>query len=187
MLNSKPHSHRIDVRTAVDGDTAELAGLFRDQAEYQQQLSPHFEIIEGFDWSTLVSKKLKQHESAIFVCQCDQTIVGYISVRHMRRNGGRSKRDLRGWIHQWIRSRPNRPITPIQARNYGFVEDWYVAADWRQQGIGRRLWEAARKWFEQRETKEIDTTIWVDNEPSIQVFEHLGFAPVRVMMRKSLT
>ncbi len=174
------------MRPAIDRDTAELAGLFRDQAEYQQQLSPHFAIVDGFDWSTLVSRKIAQRESAIFVCQSSQTIVGYLSVRHTRSVGDRAKPDLRRWIRRWVSPRPNRSITPIQARSYGFVEDWYVAADWRQQGIGRRLWEAAQKWFEEREVKEIDTTIWVDNEPSIQAFERLGFASVRVMMRKTL-
>jgi ribosomal protein S18 acetylase RimI-like enzyme len=160
--------------------------LFREQAEYQRELSPYFQLKQDIDWTAKISSMIHQPCGAIFVCQRDAAIAGYISVRLIHEGLKRPRQSLRGWIRSFRKAKQGGPNKVFAPRRYGFVEDWYLIPQLRGQGIGRQLWEAAQQWFEQINVKEVDTTVWINNEQSFQAFQRLGFHTVRVMMRKSL-
>jgi aminoglycoside 6'-N-acetyltransferase I len=69
-----------------------------------------------------------------------------------------------------------------------FVEGWYVAAEARHQGVGRRLIEAAEDWARIRGFKEIGSDALLDNAMSHAAHAALGFEEVEriVCFRKAL-
>jgi len=81
-------------------------------------------------------------------------------------------------------SAPGCSTSPV-----GCLEGWYVDPDWRQQGIGRRLIEAAETWAKRQDCQEIASDTWSDNAVSRDAHAALGFEEVEVLahFRKRLT
>lgn len=94
-------------------------------------------------------------------------------------------RGLAGFLEVDLRSHadgcnPSRPV--------GYVEGWYVAENYRHQGIGRQLLAAAEDWARSQGCVEIASDTWIDNEVSQRVHEALGYEVVDrcVHYRKTL-
>jgi aminoglycoside 6'-N-acetyltransferase I len=70
----------------------------------------------------------------------------------------------------------------------GYVEGWYVAEDWRQQGIGTELLRAAEDWARGQGCIEMASDTRIDNQVSQRAHEALGFevAERSVLYRKAL-
>jgi aminoglycoside 6'-N-acetyltransferase I len=64
------------------------------------------------------------------------------------------------------------------ARPVGFLEGWYVEAEWRGQGIGRRLVEAAEEWARQQGCIEMGSDTWLDDLGSQKAHAALGYEEV---------
>ena len=75
---------------------------------------------------------------------------------------------------------PSRPV--------GFIEGWYVDPEWRGQGIGRQLLDAAEDWARSHGCLEMASDTWIDNELSQRIHEAAGYTVVDrcVHYRKSL-
>lgn len=75
---------------------------------------------------------------------------------------------------------PSRPV--------GYVEGWYVAPDYRRQGVGAQLVAAAEDWARTQQCVEIASDTWIDNASSQAAHEAIGFEVVDrcVHYRKNL-
>src|SRR5262249_58795557 len=71
----------------------------------------------------------------------------------------------------------------------GYVEGWFVDADLRRQGVGRRLLEAAEQWATAHGCKEMASDAQMENEVSLAAHQALGFeeSSRAVHLRKRLT
>ena len=87
-----------------------------------------------------------------FVAEDNRTVVGFVEV------GLRSYADG---------CDPTRPC--------GYVEGWYVTADYRRRGAGRRLIEHAEAWARAQGCTELASDTWLDNDASQQAHVALGF------------
>ncbi len=74
------------------------------------------------------------------------------------------------------------------AQPAGYIEGWFVAEDYRQQGIGKKLVEAAEQWARSHGCVEIGSDALIDNETSQRAHEALGYEVVDrcVNYRKTL-
>lgn len=57
----------------------------------------------------------------------------------------------------------------------GYVEGWYVLPQWRRQGVGAMLVEAAEQWAVQQGCLEMASDIELGNEASLRAHLALGF------------
>jgi aminoglycoside 6'-N-acetyltransferase I len=57
----------------------------------------------------------------------------------------------------------------------GYIEAWYVDADLRRGGLGRRLIDAAAEWVRAGGGRELASDALVHNEVSIAAHQALGF------------
>ena len=60
----------------------------------------------------------------------------------------------------------------------GYVEGWFVDADLRRRGWGRRLVDAAAAWARARGVDELASDALLDNAGSIAAHRRLGFEEV---------
>lgn len=60
----------------------------------------------------------------------------------------------------------------------GYLEGWYVAEEYRNQGIGKKLAAAAEDWARSHGCVEMASDTWIDNEVSQRVHESLGYEVV---------
>jgi len=74
------------------------------------------------------------------------------------------------------------------AQPAGYIEGWFVAEGYRQQGIGKMLVEAAEDWARSHGCVEIGSDALVENETSQRAHEALGYEVVDrcVNYRKTL-
>ena len=75
-----------------------------------------------------------------------------------------------------------------QTRPVGYVEGWFVDADMRQQGIGKRLLRAAERWAAAQGCGEIASDAHPENTASLAAHQALGFeeSSQAVHLRKRL-
>ena len=75
---------------------------------------------------------------------------------------------------------PSRPV--------GYVEGWFIAPEYRRQGLGARLMAAAEDWARCQGCAEMASDTWIDYEISQRAHEALGFEVVDrcVHYRKAL-
>lgn len=64
------------------------------------------------------------------------------------------------------------------ARPVGFIEGWFVRAEFRGLGIGSALMNAAEDWARSRDCVEMASDALTDNEESLRAHEALGFVVV---------
>ena len=64
------------------------------------------------------------------------------------------------------------------ARPVGYVEGWYVAENYRNRGLGKKLLIMAEDWARSHGCVEIASDTWIDNEISQRVHEALGYEVV---------
>jgi aminoglycoside 6'-N-acetyltransferase I len=63
----------------------------------------------------------------------------------------------------------------------GYLEGWYVDADWRRQGVGGRLVAAGEAWARERGCQEMASDAYVDNTVSRNAHAALGFREVHLL------
>lgn len=94
-------------------------------------------------------------------------------------------RVLAGFLEVDLRSHADgcNPARPV-----GYIEGWYVDEKHRQQGVARKLLQAAEDWARSQGCVEIASDTWIDNEVSQRVHEALGYEVVDrcVHYRKTL-
>lgn len=71
----------------------------------------------------------------------------------------------------------------------GYLEGWYVDADWRQQGVGRQLVAAAEAWCRQQGCLEMASDTTSDYPHSPVAHARLGYQEIHriITFRKALT
>jgi aminoglycoside 6'-N-acetyltransferase I len=71
----------------------------------------------------------------------------------------------------------------------GFVEGWYVGAEYRGVGVGRALMKTAEEWARAQGCIEMASDTWIDNTGSERAHQALGFEVVDrcVHFRKALS
>ena len=75
-----------------------------------------------------------------------------------------------------------------ESRAVGYLEGWFVAKQWRGQGVGTKLVAAAEEWARSRGCREMASDTWIDNEISQRAHQALGYEVVDrcVTYRKAL-
>lgn len=68
----------------------------------------------------------------------------------------------------------------------GKVEDWFVEAEFRRQGIGLKLYNELEKWFLEKGCNQVFSDTWQGNELSIKAHQQLGFFVSGISFRKKL-
>lgn len=70
----------------------------------------------------------------------------------------------------------------------GYIEGWYVDADWRRRGVGAALLHAAEQWAQERGYTEMASDCLLENRASFQAHLASGYQEVErlIHFRKRL-
>lgn len=86
----------------------------------------------------------------------------------------RSSGSLAGYLH--IGSR--KYAEGCTSSPVGYLEEWFVDADVRQQGVGKALVAAGENWARQQGFREVASDTLIDNKISLASHLALGFTEV---------
>lgn len=79
--------------------------------------------------------------------------------------------DLVGFLETNIRYYAESCLT----RNVGYIEGWYVEEEYRRQGVGAALVEAAEAWARSRGCQEMASDCLLENDVSLAAHLSLGY------------
>jgi ribosomal protein S18 acetylase RimI-like enzyme len=74
-------------------------------------------------------------------------------------------------------------VCTISADRHGDIDSIYVSADYRSQGVGRRLISRAMTWLCEQKVKSINLDVLIGNERALKLYESLGFRTRTLRMR----
>lgn len=79
-------------------------------------------------------------------------------------------------------------VDGCETRDVGYLEGWYVEPDYRRQGVGRALVEAAMEWARACGCREFASDTQLHNANSAAAHRALGFEEVErlILFRQSL-
>ena len=138
----------FSVRPARSSDVELLSRLFH--ALWPENPAEHYadELAP-----TLAGKPISSLPTVIFVAEsADTTLVGFLEVSLRSHADGCDVR---------------HPV--------GYVEGWYLVQSHRGRGLGKQLLHAAEDWARAQGCTEMASDVWIDNDISHRVHEHLGF------------
>ncbi len=100
----------------------------------------------------------------VFVAEHDGRLVGFLEV------------SIRPFVEDCL------------SDNVGYLEGWFVEAEFRNQGIGRELVASAENWARQKGLIEMASDAEIGNETSLAAHRSLGYAETSrlVHLRKEL-
>ena len=93
----------------------------------------------------------------------ENTAVAYVAAR--------LSGDLAGFVEATIRPH----VDACDTSPVGYVEGWYVDADVRRRGVGRRLVRTAERWARERGCTEMGSDCLLDNEVSLRAHLAIGY------------
>ncbi len=180
-------SEQGTVRRASSGDLAELARLFKEEAEHEAELSQGvFAFDAEFDWLAFAEQALNRSKSAVFVYVTPQRVSGLIYTRAVNEASVRSDSPLKRVAAKVLgRSRPVRPASATNSV-YGMIEHVYVEPASRRSNAALGLFNAVNRWATESGIDELRGLVWAENVPTDRFVQALGFRPLRIMYRKEL-
>jgi aminoglycoside 6'-N-acetyltransferase I len=100
----------------------------------------------------------------------------FVAVRPTGGLGGFLEAGLRPWV------------SGCDSRPVGYLEGWYVDADLRRTGVGRRLVEAGEEWARSVGCREMASDCLIDNDVSFLAHLSIGYEEAErlIHFRKSL-
>jgi ribosomal protein S18 acetylase RimI-like enzyme len=103
------------------------------------------------NWVKYIETKFSDNNCQLFVAETGDCVVGYVGAI--------------------VKEYP--PV--FEVLKYGFIEEIAVTREYRRQGIGRQLAEAAISWLKSTGVTELNVKIDVENEASMALFRGRGF------------
>ncbi len=70
----------------------------------------------------------------------------------------------------------------VKERNYGVIYDMGVNHQYRRQGIGKKLFDHVKQWFDLRGIKYLELNVLIANQTARNFWLSLGFEPTIELM-----
>lgn len=153
----------MEIRNAAATDIPDLVPLWIDFMDYHAGLDPAFtrspDAVDN--WTSYLAGKMEDRDFAVFVAEEDSRLAGYTVA--------------------FVQTYP--PIWTVKAR--GFIDEAYVAPDFRRRGVGKMLLAAAEEWLAGCGMEHVELKVDVANDPSLGFWRDMGFETrVEIMSKK---
>jgi len=142
----------IDIRKARAADVPGIVKLWSElqaaNAEVEPRLRPHR---RGTEWySEYMEMQLEDSATAVYVAVAQVEVVGFTFGQIMQR-------------------------PTLKDGRCGFVADLCVRSAERRQGIGRRLYNELKDWFDRRDITSLEVQVVSRNEDAAGFWNTMGF------------
>ena len=146
----------MEVRKAQTSDLDDLIELNLEvHAIHLQERPEEFKELSAQDIRSSLSYVLSQKSAEILVCCSEEQVVGYVLVRVV-----------------------NRPENPVQKpRTFLYIDQIDVKKEYRRQGVGKLILDAAREFAIQQGLDLVTLDVWKFNVNAVSFFRSQGFEP----------
>jgi ribosomal protein S18 acetylase RimI-like enzyme len=91
---------------------------------------------------------------------------------------------LAGFVHVEMRSAPAFAV--FVQRLFAVVDNLGVQQDFRRQGIGKLLMQAAEGWAQARGAETVELNVYAFNQAAMNFYKALGYEPLSHRMSKNI-
>jgi ribosomal protein S18 acetylase RimI-like enzyme len=155
---------KYNIRKARIKDIDVICPLYIEFLEHHGQVDPMLKIVKNSKAEAIkyLRKTIYGRETTFLLAEKNGLIVGFVGA-------GVSK------------------IPSIyRHRDFGVIFDLFVSKDFRRQGIGREMVNAAFAWFKKKKIKRIEVGISAENAVAVKAWDKLGFQNVFYRKRKMI-
>ena len=140
---------------ALPEDIDELFPLWLELMQHHQGHHKVFKCKPGYEQQLKAEllSRIKAKDTQTFVYEKDSNWVGMI-ICYLKRG-----------------------VTGFELNKKGYIAETVIKAAYRNQGIGKELFEAARNWLQDQDADHIELQVSVKNPGAIKFWEDNGFTP----------
>ena len=141
------------IRKCKETDLSSIKEIFKEFVQLHVEIDPCFKKIDQHDeiFARYILNTLKNDKTVVLVAELDGVVVGY-------------------GVGQ-IQDRP-----PIYEKCLcGHIDNIAVLAEFRRSGIGGRLFQEIKCWFQSQGIERIELYVAIKNEESINFWRKMGF------------
>ena len=149
------------IRKAKKEDIESIHKLDRESTKYHKKFDKDFYTISEKWWKIKKDSQLKAIKSPtnfVLVAELDEKVVGYI------------------WGY----------VETIMKNKIGKIQELIVTSKQRGKGIGKKLIKRMLDFFKERDCIVSEIEVFVENLPTIQVYEKAGFKKREYKMQLKL-
>lgn len=157
----------MQIRRANLEDKAELKSLLnafyiKDKKKYSQKIQ-RWEQYKNEDEviDQTSNKYLKKEKYITFVAEENNKLLGYIVGE--------------------IKEKPHK----IHDKE-GYVQDWFVQTEYREQKVGKLLFEELLEELKKQHCTHVTLDSFVENQKTIDIYHQMGFEDKLLVLRKDL-
>ncbi|MCB0408038.1 MAG: GNAT family N-acetyltransferase [Bdellovibrionales bacterium] len=143
------------IRLAKQYDLDKIVELWYEMSVFHEKIDSYFQLSSDCKrrYQEILFQHINNSESAIFVYERNQNLLGYIFI----------KIELRASV--------------FATRRTGFIQELSVTEKERRLGIGQQLLTVAMKWFENQSIAEVSCHFSPQNSYSSEFWKKNGFSP----------
>jgi len=161
-------------------DLSRLIVLFQQEIAYQRQINPFFDLSPDFDWRHFVEVKLNNPNERILLAERSGLLLGYIDTRvRLPKQSSAAKQSIMSRL-----VRREAPPSLVLPPAVGWIEDCYVSAQFRRQGVGSALVQEAVGLLHAQGVTRIELAVSAANGNGRAFWEKQGFTASRLLMSK---
>ncbi len=154
----------VGICSAQQRDLEQLNDLmFALHDEHHRQCPQHFKTAQEIEQEKSISRYLDNPDCLIFVAKQQDKVVGFIT----------------GHFGELV-STVSQPVL------MGSIDELYVRAEFRQQGIAKALMTHIETRLREYGVKQIFVEVWQFNQTALDLYQNLGFTHHIHWLRKSV-
>lgn len=158
---------KLEVRKAIPEDIPTLNALFQQVDNY------HSDGLPDYFQPTQQPARSREYLQGLIT---DQNVGLFVAQRD---------RQLAGFVHVEMRSAPAFAV--FVQRIFAVVDNLGVQQEFRRQGVGKALMQAAEGWAQDRGAKTVELNVYTFNEAAMSFYRALGYEPLSYRMSKNIT
>lgn len=155
----------VKIRFATEKYIPAIIKLYEQVDLYHVEILPEvFKKVDLLRTKDYILSWINNNDSDYIVAVQDNVVIGFLNIK-----------------------KSNYPNYPIFRRvEFALIEDCVVDKNFRRKGIGKLLFEKAKKWMKKRNINKIQLNVWSANKSAISFYKNLGFKPISEKMELNL-
>ncbi len=153
------------IRNATKQDIQFIVKSVKQIVDYHRVIDKYYKDRSGYDYIEIrdhFEKLMKDRNTKIIIAEENEKVIGYFMGV--------------------IEKAPNY----VPPKKIGVIYDAFIEKEYRNQGIGKKIFKELLKWFKSKKVKHIQLTVDARNKIGLKAWRKYGFFDFRLKMRLDL-
>jgi len=153
------------IRNATKQDIQFIVKLVREIVDYHQVIDKYYKAYSGYNSKEIrdyFERLMKNRDTKIIIAEENEKVIGYF---------------------MGVIEKAPQYVLP---KEIGVIFDAFIEKEYRNQGVGKKIFKELLKWFKKKKVKHIELTVDARNKIGLKAWRKFGFFDFRLKMRLDL-